>query len=559
MADLLGVQDKQENLFTCLCILFHFYFQYALKVIDLRSPQQVSRTQVMKEADILRSLNHPHVLTCFAVFEYMGALCLVTDYCMNGDLSTLLCNRKQNLTHQENRIPEAIIIEWFGQIASALQYIHGKKILHRDVKSANILLTDDLKTKLGDFGLAHVLESPEYKATSFIGSPYYMSPEILSGNPYDEKSDVWSLGVVIYELATLRLPFETRWLHELDTKILTYSPAMPAGYSREFINVLSRMLNKERGQRPSAKEILLHDLFKVTQQMTMREKQFILNPTKMLQVPGHQSYYEPFDIRKILNELDLHLCKDNENQYTCTNEGCNYKSNKESTFKDHQRSCQFRKGFYLNRDNAWSSSHKHSLRVPSSHTVLNETGRLCRGCEDGEYSVKQTNVTKHTDIFKQKYADDADDDSEMSTVCKNLENMKPSKIQKQAAVGREFEILVEGEIKKIRDVKNTKITRTVDTTAEKHCKDRKDNEEGASSQLKKISVNTKGRLTFVYETIENQVGNHESSLPTVNTRNATSVRTLFKKKDKDLDIDAQTELSRRNKLAFLDKMRQMRK
>lgn len=276
--------------------------QYAMKVIDLRTSPQDEKDLAVKEAQLLKQLDHPHVLNYTDSFEKDGALCIVTGYCANGDLSVFLEKRNRK------KLEEDRLLEWFKQIASALEYLHGKTIIHRDVKTPNIFLTDDWQTKLGDLGLAKVLERPNAKAVTFCGSPYYMSPEIFSCKPYDEKSDIWALAVIVYEMATLERPFDAMLMHQLVFKIVHGGlPAMPTDYNPGLVYVLSAMMQKDPTKRPSAADIVNNDLFKG------RKKPPVIAPKpKLLVAEMKARKYEaggngPFNMQKLLDTLsDVH-------------------------------------------------------------------------------------------------------------------------------------------------------------------------------------------------------------------------------------------------------------
>jgi NIMA (never in mitosis gene a)-related kinase len=105
------------------------------------------------------------------------------------------------------------ILCWFTQLCLAVQHIHTKKIIHRDIKVQNVLMMDEDNIKLGDFGIAKLLEAIGDLAHTSLGTPYYLSPEVCAGKPYDSKSDVWMLGCLLYELCTLSHPFEGPSLH----------------------------------------------------------------------------------------------------------------------------------------------------------------------------------------------------------------------------------------------------------------------------------------------------------------------------------------------------------
>jgi NIMA (never in mitosis gene a)-related kinase len=114
-----------------------------------------------------------------------------------GDLDKLLKQLKQN----GKTLDESLVLDWFVQLTNAVRYIHDRKILHRDLKTRNIFIKDN-NIKLGDFGISRILAGTSDYATTFTGTPYYMSPEVLKHDRYNTKSDIWSLGAVLYELCT---------------------------------------------------------------------------------------------------------------------------------------------------------------------------------------------------------------------------------------------------------------------------------------------------------------------------------------------------------------------
>ena len=146
------------------------------------------------------------------------------------------------------------------QICLALKYVHDRKILHRDLKTQNIFLTSKGEIKIGDFGIARVLQSTYDFAQTAIGTPYYLSPEICQEKPYNQKSDIWSLGCILYEIITLKHAFDATSMKALVFKILrgTY-PEIPKMYSQELRDVIAEMLTKEASKRPSIKKILEKD------------------------------------------------------------------------------------------------------------------------------------------------------------------------------------------------------------------------------------------------------------------------------------------------------------
>ncbi|KAK3102679.1 hypothetical protein FSP39_013098 [Pinctada imbricata] len=182
----------------------------------------------------------------------------MTEYCDRGNLQNFLEERGK-IKLEENRIAL-----WLKQICSGLE-----NFMHRDVKAENIFLSgENLTAKLGDLGLVKVLESPTGLAMTFCGSPYYMSPDILSHCPYGIKTDIWALGVIVYELSTLDKPFDASSMYSLTNKVLNegvsiHLPPMPEeGYSEGLVKLMEKMLSKNPEVRPSATEILGDSYYK---------------------------------------------------------------------------------------------------------------------------------------------------------------------------------------------------------------------------------------------------------------------------------------------------------
>lgn len=155
----------------------------------------------LSEANMMKDLKHANIVQYIESFIEKDVLIIIMEYCEEGDLGFHVKRRQQ----KKELIPEKIILNWFLQIALALDYIHSKKILHRDIKSSNIFLTSNGTVKIGDFGISKVLEGTQEAANTVVGTPYYMSPEVCENKPYTYKSDVWALGCVLYELCTLKV------------------------------------------------------------------------------------------------------------------------------------------------------------------------------------------------------------------------------------------------------------------------------------------------------------------------------------------------------------------
>ena len=227
---------------------------YVNKIIDMSQFTKEQLESALHEAEILKSLQHPNIIRCIDFFVDDKKLCLVTEYADLGDLSKII--KYQILSGYY--FCEEIILNWFTQLCFAIKYIHSKNILHRDLKLSNIFLTSKGNIKLGDFGIAKILTSKDDLAKTLVGTPYYLSPELCLKKPYNHKSDIWSLGCILYEMMYLKHAFEAESLGELVINILkgNFSLNINAGFSKDVINLVKNILIIDANKRPSVNDIL---------------------------------------------------------------------------------------------------------------------------------------------------------------------------------------------------------------------------------------------------------------------------------------------------------------
>ncbi|XP_043824465.1 serine/threonine-protein kinase Nek11 isoform X3 [Dromiciops gliroides] len=223
-----------------------------LKEISVGDLKPNETVQANLEAQLLSKLDHPAIVKFHASFVERDNFCIITEYCEGRDLDYKI----QEYKEAGNTFPENQIIEWFIQLLLGVDYMHERRILHRDLKAKNIFLKNNL-LKIGDFGVSRLLMGSCDLATTFIGTPYYMSPEALKHQGYDTKSDIWSLACILYELCCMNHAFTGHNFLSIVLKIVEGdTPSLPGRYPEELNAIMQSMLNKSPSLRPSAIEIL---------------------------------------------------------------------------------------------------------------------------------------------------------------------------------------------------------------------------------------------------------------------------------------------------------------
>lgn len=234
----------------------------AWKEMDYGSMSETEKVMLVSEVNLLRELRHKHIVRYYdrIIDRSNATLYIVMEYCEGGDLGHFIAKHKKD----GKPIFEEFVWKICAQIISALKECHsrtknGKSVLHRDLKPANVFLDSNENVKLGDFGLARVLNHETSFAKTMVGTPYYMSPEQMNYLSYNEKSDIWSLGCLMYELCALRPPFTATSSRELQTKIcLGRFSRIPHRYSNELNVFISCLLRIEELKRPTINDLMLH-------------------------------------------------------------------------------------------------------------------------------------------------------------------------------------------------------------------------------------------------------------------------------------------------------------
>eukprot|EP00347_Sterkiella_histriomuscorum_P013274 403365346 len=211
------------------------------------------KENALNEVRILASIKHKNVAAYKQAFfdEPSSSLCIVMEYADNGDVFQRICEHQQNGTTMK----EKVIWKIFIQSVRGLKALHDLKILHRDMKSANIFLWKDYTAKLGDLNVSKVAKKGLLYTQT--GTPYYASPEVWKDQPYDGKSDIWSLGCVLYEMCALVPPFRADDMNGLFKKILKGQyPPIPSHYSMELRSVIKSLVQVNAASRPNTDQIL---------------------------------------------------------------------------------------------------------------------------------------------------------------------------------------------------------------------------------------------------------------------------------------------------------------
>ena len=230
---------------------------YVLKEIPLNLSTAVEKiNSVQNEAQILSSLNNKYVVKFYESFKMNQNIYILMEYCDNGDLCSFLNKIKKARKSDNYFLEEDFVWKLFIQMSIGLYYIHSKKIIHRDIKTLNIFLTKELDAKIGDLGVAKILEDTNH-ANTFIGTPYYVSPEMCRNKPYNDKSDIWALGCILYELLTFNHPFTANSQPALFIKILNsnFNP-FPPGVPEDLKKMVEFILQKDCQERPSMEDII---------------------------------------------------------------------------------------------------------------------------------------------------------------------------------------------------------------------------------------------------------------------------------------------------------------
>ncbi|XP_055601666.1 uncharacterized protein LOC129750686 isoform X2 [Uranotaenia lowii] len=260
----------------------------AIKIIDKTCLDEENLAKTFREISILKVLHHPHITRLYEVMESRNKIYLVTEHAARGEIFDHLVANGRMKEEEAARI--------FSQIISAVDYCHGKGIVHRDLKAENVLLDNEMNVKLADFGFSNTF-TDGIPLKTWCGSPPYAAPEVFQGVEYDgPRSDIWSLGVVLYVLVCGALPFDGATLHDLRSVVVAGKFRIPFFMSQECEHLIRHMLVVEPEKRYTLKQIANHKWLEMYNSIPLLETGTFQQPesanldtivmTHMLQLPG---------------------------------------------------------------------------------------------------------------------------------------------------------------------------------------------------------------------------------------------------------------------------------
>ena len=235
------IQDKNDNKI------------YALKKIVLNEKNKEDLDSIKKEAYLLKSIDDENIINYIDSFFYDDSFYIITEFCSNLDLKSFINeHKKENKLINEQTIWTIIL-----NLCNGIKKIHNNNMIHRDLKPGNIFISDNYKIKIGDFGISKILDETNY-AQTFAGTLLYMAPEMINGDKYTNKVDIWALGCIIYELCTLDYCFSDNNILKLINKINSGKHGIidTKYYSDRLQNLIDLSLKKNYRERASIEDII---------------------------------------------------------------------------------------------------------------------------------------------------------------------------------------------------------------------------------------------------------------------------------------------------------------
>ena len=246
---------------------------YVMKKMELNHLNPRQQVECYHEVSILKKVDHKNIIKYYSSFLEKETLYIIMEYAELGDLYSLIKHYKKHSKH----FSESDLWKISSEILTGLEYLHSHNIIHRDIKCLNLFITKDRHIKIGDLGVSAFSSSGDNLHYTRVGTPLYISPELVKQKPYDYKTDIWSFGCSLYHLACLEPPFTGGNLIVLGNNIVKGVPkALPTHYSNELKSFVDKMLEKRADKRPSAKEALDMIPCDIRNDMKIKGEKFVI-------------------------------------------------------------------------------------------------------------------------------------------------------------------------------------------------------------------------------------------------------------------------------------------
>ena len=360
---------------------------YVMKKMELNHLNPRQQVECYREVSILKKVSHKNIIKYYSSFLEKNILYIIMEYAELGDLYSLIKHYKKH----SNFFSELDLWKISSEILSGLDYLHSHNIIHRDIKCLNLFITKDLHIKIGDLGVSAFSSGGENFHYTRVGTPLYISPELVKQKPYDYKTDIWSFGCSLYHLACLEPPFTGGNLIVLGNNIVKGVPkALPNHYSNDLKNFVDKMLEKKAEKRPSAKEALDMIPNNILNDMkTQGEKIVIKSKRPFSSAVNINSKVTGNKVIAVNKEEIKNIFGDNENSNINTKDNTN---NKNENIKSQEKNNK--------NENTNTKEIKHKRKSEEKNRVLGRN--IMNNENDNFYFLNNFNLKSYNDIKEKK-------------------------------------------------------------------------------------------------------------------------------------------------------------
>ena len=360
---------------------------YVMKKMELNHLNPRQQVECYREVSILKKVSHKNIIKYYSSFLEKNILYIIMEYAELGDLYSLIKHYKKH----SKFFSELDLWKISSEILSGLDYLHSHNIIHRDIKCLNLFITKDRHIKIGDLGVSAFSSGGENFHYTRVGTPLYISPELVKQKPYDYKTDIWSFGCSLYHLACLEPPFTGGNLIVLGNNIVKGVPkALPNHYSNDLKNFVDKMLEKKAEKRPSAKEALdmipnniLNDMKTQGEKIVIKSKRPFSSAVSInSKVTGNKVI--------AVNKKEIkNIFGDNENSNINTKDNTN---NKNENIKSQEKNNK--------NENTNTKEIKHKRKSEEKNRVLGRN--IMNNENDNFYFLNNFNLKSYNDIKEKK-------------------------------------------------------------------------------------------------------------------------------------------------------------